>query len=95
MNKYLLKLFITGQTPRSSYAVANLNRLCHDALHDQCEVVIIDVLEHPELAEEDKVLATPTLIKSSPPPARRVIGDLSDVQKVIWGLGLYQHQDEA
>ncbi len=95
MNKYLLKLFITGQTPRSSYAMANLDRICRDALHDQCEVIIIDVLEHPELAEEDKVLATPTLIKSSPPPARRVIGDLSDVQKVIWGLGLYQHQDGA
>jgi len=95
MNKYLLKLFITGQTPRSTYAVANLSRICHDALQDQCEVLIIDVLEHPELAEEDKVLATPTLIKASPPPARRVIGDLSDVQKVIWGLGLYQRPDEV
>ncbi len=93
MNKYQLKLFITGQTPRSTYAIANLNHLCHSALHDQCEVLIIDVLEHPELAEEDKVLATPTLIKVSPPPARRVIGDLSDIQKVIWGLGLYQHSD--
>lgn len=95
MNKYVLKLFITGQTPRSTYAIANLNRICHEALRDQCDVLIIDVLENPELAEEDRVLATPTLIKTSPPPARRVIGDLSDIQKVIWGLGLYQRPDET
>lgn len=88
MNKTQLKLFVTGQTPRSAFAIANLNRICQETLRDQCEVIVIDVLEHPDLAEEDKVLATPTLIKTAPPPARRVIGDLSDVQKVIWGLGL-------
>jgi circadian clock protein KaiB len=88
MDTCLLKLYITGQTPRSTYAVANLNRLCHAALRDQCEVIIIDVLEQPESAEEDRVLTTPTLIKASPPPARRVVGDLSDAQKVIQGLGL-------
>lgn len=88
MNKYQLKLFVTGQTPRSAFAITNLKRICHEALRDQCEVVIIDVLDNPELAEEEKVLATPTLIKVSPLPARRVIGDLSDVQRVIWGLGL-------
>ncbi|MFN8598506.1 MAG: circadian clock KaiB family protein [Anaerolineae bacterium] len=88
MNKTQLKLFITGQTPRSAYAIANLNRICQEALLDQCDVVIIDVLENPELAEDEKVLATPTLIKTAPPPARRVIGDLSDIQKVMWGLGL-------
>jgi circadian clock protein KaiB len=88
VTKTQLKLFITGQTPRSIYAVENLKRLCQEALRDQCEVIIIDVLENPELAEDDRVLATPTLIKSAPPPARRVIGDLSDIQKVLQGLGL-------
>lgn len=88
MTKTQLKLFITGQTPRSVYAVENLNRICQEVLRDRCEVIIIDVLENPELAEAERVLATPTLIKSAPPPARRVIGDLSDVQKVLRGLGL-------
>lgn len=88
MSVYHLKLFVTGQTPRSAHAIANLNRICHEALHDQCEATVIDVLEHPELAEADNVLATPTLVKVSPPPPRRVIGDLSDIQKVMWGLGL-------
>lgn len=93
MSVYHLKLFVTGQTPRSAHAIANLNRICHEALRDQCEVAVIDALEHPELAEADKVLATPTLIKISPPPPRRVIGDLSDIQKVMWGLGLQAEID--
>jgi circadian clock protein KaiB len=93
MAHYVLKLFITGQTPRSTYAIANLTRICRDTLHDQYEVLIIDVPEQPELAEEDKVLATPTLIKAFPPPVRRIIGDLSDAQKVIWGLGLKPSPD--
>jgi circadian clock protein KaiB len=88
MDNYLLRLYITGQTPRSVYTLTNLSRLVAGALRDQCKVVIIDVLERPELAEVDRVLATPTLIKASPPPARRIIGDLSDAQKVIQGLGL-------
>ncbi len=88
MNKYILKLYITGQTPRSTQAVANLQRICTEWLGEACEITVIDVLEYPELAEQDKILATPTLIKISPPPARRVIGDLSDMEKVMWGLGL-------
>ena len=93
MDKYLLKLYITGQTPRSVYATTNLSRLVAEVLRDQCEVIIIDALEQPELAEADRVLATPTLIKASPPPARRIIGDLSDAQKVIQGLGLNPSPD--
>lgn len=91
MNKTQLKLFVTGQTPRSTYAIANLNRICQEVLLDECDMSIIDVLEQPDLAEEEKVLATPTLIKIAPPPARRVIGDLSDLRKVRWGLGLDVH----
>jgi circadian clock protein KaiB len=67
-------------------AVNNLRRICEQELRGQYELQVIDVLEQPELAEEEKILATPTLIKQLPPPLRRVIGDLSDKDKVLFGL---------
>jgi circadian clock protein KaiB len=88
MNKYLLKLFITGQTPRSERAIANLRRICDEELKGQYEIVIIDTLERPQMAEEENVLATPMLIKQLPPPLRRIIGDLSDTEQVLLGLDL-------
>lgn len=86
--KYLLKLYITGQTPRSHRAIRNLDITCKKLLDGTYDLVVIDVLEHPEMAEEDKILATPTLIRLSPPPLRRVIGDLSDTEQVLMGLDL-------
>lgn len=83
---YLLKLYVTGSSPRAEQAVANLKRICEEDLHGDYELEVIDVLKHPELAESDRVLATPTLIKQLPPPLRRVIGDLSDKDKVLLGL---------
>jgi circadian clock protein KaiB len=94
MNKYLLKLYITGQTTRSKQAVANLRRICEEELHTQFELVIIDILERPQLAEDEKILATPTLIKELPLPLRRVIGDLSDKEKVLLGLDLLSYPDQ-
>lgn len=88
MNKYILKLYITGRTPRSERAIANLERICEEELRSQYEMVIIDVLERPQLAEDERILATPMLIKQLPPPLRRIIGDLSDTEKVILGLDL-------
>jgi len=88
MNKYLLKLYITGQTPRSIRAISILRQICNQELKNRYELEIIDVLEQPQLAEEEKILATPTLIKVLPPPVRRIIGDLSDTEKVILGLDL-------
>lgn len=88
MNKYVLRLYITGQTPKSERAIENLRRICEEELHGQYEMVIIDVLERPQLAEDEKILATPTLIKELPPPLRRIIGDLSDKEKVLLGLEL-------
>jgi circadian clock protein KaiB len=79
----LLKLYITGQTPRSERAVTNLRRILDDALAKDYDLVIIDVLEQPHLAEADRVLVTPTLIKQAPPPTRRLLGDLSDTQRVL------------
>lgn len=86
--KYLLKLYITGQTPRSERAITNLRRLCEAQLAGRYEMVVIDVLERPQLAEEEKILATPTLVREAPPPRRRIIGDLSDIAKVLIGLDL-------
>jgi circadian clock protein KaiB len=67
-------------------AIANLRRICEQELQGQYELHIVDVLEQPQLAEDEKILATPTLIKRLPPPLRRVIGDLSDKDKVLLGL---------
>jgi circadian clock protein KaiB len=86
---YLLKLYVTGRTPRSEKAIANLRRICEEELHGQYEMQVVDVLEHPQLAEDEKILATPTLIKRLPPPLRRVIGDLSDKDKVLLGLDVW------
>jgi circadian clock protein KaiB len=68
--------------------VANLRRICEQELSDEYELMVIDVLQQPQLAEDEKILATPTLIKELPPPLRRVIGDLSDTDKVLLGLEL-------
>ena len=86
LDRYLLKLYITGRSPRAERAIANLQRLCKEELEGCYELEIIDVLEHPQLAENDRILATPTLIKQLPPPLRRVIGDLSNRDKVLLGL---------
>ncbi len=88
MQKTVFKLYVTGQTPRSERALANLRRICDDALAGNYELVIIDVLEQPHLAEEDRIMVTPTLIKQVPPPARRVLGDLSDRDRVLAELGV-------
>jgi circadian clock protein KaiB len=78
MNKYVLKLYITGQTIRSERAIANLQRICHEELGDRYELVIIDVLERPQLAENERIVATPTLVKTLPPP--------SDVSSAIYPI---------
>ncbi len=90
MNKYLLKLYITGNTSRSKRAIANLFRICREELAGQYQVEIIDVLEQPHRAEKEKILVTPTLIKQLPPPLQRTIGDMSNRNKVLLGLDLLQ-----
>jgi circadian clock protein KaiB len=88
MDKFILKLYITGSTPNSERAIANLQRLSEEELDARYKIMVIDVIENPQLAEDEKILATPTLIKMLPPPLRRVIGDLSDTEKVLLGLDL-------
>jgi circadian clock protein KaiB len=90
---YVLKLYVTGATPRANLAIANLRRICDEQLHGDYELQIIDVLKEPQRAEDERILATPTLIKQLPPPLRRVIGDLSDSEKVLLGLELRPRDD--
>lgn len=93
MNNFTLKLYITGNTSRAERAIDNLRKICEEDLQGKYQIAIIDVLEHPESAEADKVLATPTLIKQLPPPLRRIIGDLSDKEKVLVGLDILISSD--
>ena len=84
---------MTGTSSRTGTAIANLRRICEQELGGQYDLEIIDVLQFPDLAEDEKILATPTLIKSLPPPLRRVIGDLSDKEKVLLGLEVRSRDD--
>jgi circadian clock protein KaiB len=72
-----------GPVPKSLRAVANLKRLCEESLDGHCDVQVIDLTEHPSLARSEDIIATPTLIRYSPKPLRRVIGDLSDTERVL------------
>ena len=86
MEKIVVKLFIAGHTSSSERAVSSLHRICDSDPDHDFEISVIDVLEQPQLAEEARILATPTLIKELPLPVRRLIGDLSDEEKVLVGL---------
>ncbi|MGJ4888777.1 circadian clock KaiB family protein [Bradyrhizobium sp. HKCCYLR20261] len=86
-----LGLFVTGQTSNSLRAMENLRRIVQQELNIPCEIDIIDVLEHPQIAEDEKIVATPTLVKRHPGPVRKIIGDLSDTRKVLLGLGILQN----
>lgn len=87
MTKFTLKLYITGETPSAQRAISNLSQICREGFEDDYRIIIIDVLERPQLAEDEKILATPTLVREMPPPTRRIIGDLSDREKVKALLG--------
>ncbi len=93
MKEYLLKLYITGQTPKSGRAIANLRRVCEKGLRGKYNLTIIDVLKRPDLARDEKILVTPTLTKEQPPPLRRIIGDLSDTRKVMLALDPGSYED--
>jgi circadian clock protein KaiB len=85
---YILKLYVAGNTPSSKQALRTLNTILENEFQGVYALKVIDVLKNPQLAEEDKILATPTLSKILPPPVRKIIGDLSDREKVLIGLDL-------
>jgi len=86
--RYVLRLFITGSTPRSIRAIDNMRRICREHLEGRYELKVIDVYQDPEATRDLQVVATPTLIKVLPEPLRRIIGDLSDRERVLAGLDL-------
>jgi circadian clock protein KaiB len=86
--KYILKLYVTGETANSQSAIKNLNGILDKEIKDLYTLEVVDVLKWPNLAEQDKILATPTLIKVSPEPGKRIIGDLSDWGKLRSALEL-------
>ena len=85
---YKLRLFITGSTPRSTRALENMRRLCATTLDGRYDLEVIDVYDDPEATREYQIIATPTLVKVLPEPLRRIIGDLSDTERVLAGLAL-------
>ena len=86
--RYRLRLFVTGSTPRSSRAIENMLRICEEYLKGRYEYEVVDVYQNPEATRELQIVATPTLVKLLPGPLRRVIGDLSDKQRVLKGLNI-------
>ena len=88
LNRWNLRLYVAGQTPRSLTALANLKRFCDEYLADHYSLEVIDLLEKPQLARGDQILAIPTLVRQLPVPVRKIIGDLSNTERVIVGLDL-------
>ena len=86
--KYVLRLYVTGQTPRSVRSVENLRKLCEMHLKGRYELEVIDIYQQPSLAKEMQILAAPTLVKALPLPLRRLVGDFSDQNRVVIGLDL-------
>jgi circadian clock protein KaiB len=86
--KYQLRLYVAGQTPKCIAAFANLKKICDEHLKEQYKIEIIDLLENPQLARGDQILAIPTLVRKLPPPLKKIIGDLSNTERVLVGLDL-------
>ncbi len=86
--KYLLRLFVTGQTPRAVKSIENLKRVCERYLKGRYELEVIDIYQQPDLATENQIIAAPTLIKKLPLPLRRLVGDFSNQDRVVVGLDL-------
>jgi len=86
--RYILRLYITGNTPRSTRAIQNIRSICQEHLRGRYDLEVIDIYQQPVLARGDQIIAAPTLIKKLPAPLRKFIGDLSDTERVLMGLDL-------
>lgn len=86
--KYSLRLYVAGQTPKSLAAIANLKKVCEEHLAGDYEIELIDLLKNPQLAAGDQILAVPTLVRRLPEPLKRIIGDLSNSDRVLVGLDI-------
>lgn len=86
--QWKLRLYVAGQTPKCVAAFANLKRICNEHLADSYDIEIVDLLKQPQLAKGDQILAIPTLVRKLPEPVRKIIGDLSNTERVLVGLDL-------
>jgi circadian clock protein KaiB len=86
--KYVLRLYVSGSTLKSALAVENIKRICEQYLKNRYDLKVIDIYQQPNLAREEQIVAVPTLIKRLPPPLRRLVGDMSNLKKVLFGLDL-------
>lgn len=86
--RYVLRLYVTGTTSRSGRAVANIRKICEDHLEGRYDLEVVDITQHPTLAEGEQIIAAPTLIKKLPLPLRRFIGDMSQTERILIGLDL-------
>jgi circadian clock protein KaiB len=86
--RYLLRLYVTGMTPRSLEAIASIKQICEEHLNGRYDLEVIDIYQHPRLAKDEQIIAVPTLVKELPAPLRRLIGNLSDRERVLFGLDL-------
>ena len=89
---YRLRLYVAGQTPKSILALTNLKQICEDHLQGRYEIEIVDLLVNPQLARGDQILAVPTLVRRLPEPIKKIIGDLSNTERVLVGLDLRVRQ---
>lgn len=87
-DKWVLRLYVAGQSPKALTAFANLKKICEDQLNGKYSIEVIDLLINPQLGVEDQILALPTLVRKLPVPVRKIIGDLSDTERVLVGLDL-------
>jgi circadian clock protein KaiB len=90
--KYVLCLYVTGSTPRSARSILNIHNLCEERLSGRYKLEVIDIYQQPDLARTEQIIAAPTLIKKLPLPLRKLVGDLSDQQRVVVGLDLKQEE---
>jgi circadian clock protein KaiB len=87
--KYVLRLYVTGMTPKSTKAIANVKKLCEEHLAGRYALEVVDIYQQPKLARGEQIVAAPTLIKKLPLPLRKLIGDMSDTQKFLVGIDLH------
>jgi circadian clock protein KaiB len=83
-----LRLYVAGQTPKSMIAFTNLKKICEEHLPDKYQIEVVDLVQNPSLAQGDQILAVPTLVRKLPEPIRKIIGDLSNTERVLVGLDL-------
>mgnify|MGYP001615367449 CR=1 FL=1 len=87
-SRYVLRLYVAGQSPKSVNAIRNIKKICEENLQGQYELEVIDLYQQPQLAQGEQIIAIPTLIRKLPPPLRRIIGDMSNTERMLVGLDI-------